>query len=79
MRKMHRKDGRNQRHCTRNSQETRRTLREDRAEAPYSGTVKSGVLEGDSLERMYDRNYMDYNHYEHNMHDDDEWHDYFND
>lgn len=36
------------------------------------------VLEGDSLERMYDRNYMDFD-YENNPDDDDEWYEYYND
>lgn len=37
-----------------------------------------GILPDDSLERMYDRNYMDFDLYN-NPDDDDEWHDYFND
>ncbi len=60
------------------SQQTRNTAQGNGPEMPYSGPVKSGVLEGDSLERQYDQNYMDYDQYN-NPDDDDEWHDYFND
>ena len=42
-------------------------------------TVRHGTLPHDSLERTYDKNYMLYDYHEHNMLDDDEWHDYFND
>lgn len=38
----------------------------------------SGTLPHDSLERMYDRNYMDFDLYN-NPDDDDEWYDYYND
>ncbi|GGC40992.1 hypothetical protein GCM10011386_36300 [Parapedobacter defluvii] len=45
---------------------------------PSDPRTESDVLPDDSLERTYDRNYMDYDP-EHNMDKDDEWHDYFND
>ncbi|WP_140936853.1 hypothetical protein [Sphingobacterium lumbrici] len=44
---------------------------------PFTSTDR--IILDDSLERMYDKNYMDYDKHEHNMDDDDEWHDYFND
>lgn len=46
---------------------------------PARRQVQGVLLDEDSLARMYDGNYMDYDHHEYNPHDDDEWHDYYND
>lgn len=43
-----------------------------------STTIRHGTLPDDSLEQLYDGNYMHYDP-EHNLDADDEWHDYFND
>jgi hypothetical protein len=47
-------------------------------ERHYFPPNPSEGLSDDSLERMYDRNYMDFD-YENNPDDDDEWWEYFND
>lgn len=54
------------------------TLLDTRGQGPPA-RVRQGALPDDSLERMYDKNYMHYDYHEYNTLDDDEWHDYFND
>jgi len=59
-------------------QQPRLRVQEDKRGSGLPANIRQGVLPDDSLERMYDRNYMDYDP-EHDSDRDDEWHDYFND